>query len=36
MIKHNAANERTKRRYFVYLKEATYHSEATVDRHRAG
>src|SRR5437870_2107617 len=31
MTKHNAANERIKRRYFAYLKEAKRHSEATVD-----
>jgi site-specific recombinase XerD len=28
---HNANNERTKRRYFAYLKEAKRHSEPTVD-----
>ncbi|MBM4260642.1 MAG: site-specific integrase [Deltaproteobacteria bacterium] len=31
MAQHNASNERIKRRYFVYLKEAKRHSEATVD-----
>ncbi len=31
MQKHNAANERIKRRYFIYLKEAKRQSEATVD-----
>ena len=31
MIKHNAENERIKRRYFAYLKEAKRHSETTVD-----
>jgi integrase len=31
MAKHNANNERTKRRYFSYLKEAKRHSEGTVD-----
>jgi len=31
MIKHNASNERVKRRYFAYLKEAKRHSEPTVD-----
>jgi site-specific recombinase XerD len=31
MTKHSAANERTKRRYFAYLKEAKRHTEATVD-----
>jgi integrase len=31
MTSYNAANERTKRRYFDYLKEAKGHSEATVD-----
>jgi len=31
MIKHNANNERIKRRYFFYLKEAKRHSEPTVD-----
>ena len=31
MPKHNADNERIKRRYFAYLKEAKRHSEATVD-----
>ncbi len=31
MTKHNASNERIKRRYFSYLKEAKRHSEATVD-----
>ena len=28
---HNAENERIKRRYFAYLKEAKRHSEPTVD-----
>ncbi|MGB5010033.1 MAG: hypothetical protein WBO88_07045, partial [Candidatus Dechloromonas phosphoritropha] len=31
MTKHNANNERIKRRYFAYLKEAKGHSEPTVD-----
>ncbi len=31
MTMHNANNERTKRRYFAYLKEAKRHSEPTVD-----
>jgi integrase len=31
MTTHNAANERIKRRYFAYLKEAKRHSEPTVD-----
>lgn len=31
MTTHNAGNERIKRRYFTYLKEAKRHSEATVD-----
>ncbi|MBK9027681.1 MAG: site-specific integrase [Propionivibrio sp.] len=31
MTKHNANNERIKRRYFAYLKEAMRHSEPTVD-----
>ena len=31
MTTHNAYNERTKRRYFAYLKEAKRHSEPTVD-----
>ncbi len=31
MTKHNANNERIKRRYFAYLKEAKRHSEPTVD-----
>jgi integrase len=31
MTTHNANNERIKRRYFVYLKEAKRHSEQTVD-----
>jgi integrase len=31
MTKHNPENERIKRRYFAYLKEAKQHSEATVD-----
>lgn len=31
MTAHNANNERTKRRYFAYLKEAKRHSEPTVD-----
>ena len=30
MTKHNASNERIKRKYFAYLKEAKRHSE-TVD-----
>jgi integrase len=31
MKKHNPANERIKRRYFAFLKEAKRHSEPTVD-----
>ncbi len=31
MTAHNANNERIKRRYFAYLKEAMRHSEPTVD-----
>ena len=31
MTSHNAANERIKRRYFAYLKEAMRYSEASVD-----
>ncbi|CAN5475081.1 hypothetical protein BH11PSE7_BH11PSE7_00120 [soil metagenome] len=31
MTKHNPANERIKRQYFTYLKEAKRYSEATVD-----
>src|ERR1017187_4019280 len=31
MMKHNPENERIKREYFVYLKEAKRHSEPTVD-----
>ncbi|MEJ2031666.1 MAG: site-specific integrase, partial [Deltaproteobacteria bacterium] len=31
MKKHNPANERIKRKYFSFLKEAKRHSEATVD-----
>ena len=31
MTKHNAENERIKRRYFTYLKEAKRYSEPTVD-----
>ena len=31
MTAHNADNERIKRRYFAYLKEAKGHSEPTVD-----
>jgi hypothetical protein len=31
MTQHNASNERIKRQYFSYLKEAKRHSEATVD-----
>jgi len=31
MITHNAENERIKRRYFAYLKEAKRYSEASVD-----
>jgi integrase len=31
MTKHNPENERIKRRYFVYLKDARKHSEPTVD-----
>jgi len=32
MAEHNADNERIKRRYFVYLREAMRQSEATVDQ----
>ena len=31
MTKHNSNNERIKRRYFSYLKEANRYSETTVD-----
>lgn len=31
MTKHNANNERMKRKYFTYLKEAKRYSEATLD-----
>jgi len=31
MAKHNPNNERIKRQYFTYLKEAKRHSEATID-----
>ena len=31
MTTHNANNERIKRQYFAYLKEAKRHSEPTVD-----
>ena len=31
MTTHNANNERIKRQYFTYLKEAKRHSEPTVD-----
>jgi integrase len=31
MTKHNAENERIKRKYFAYLKDAKQHSEPTVD-----
>lgn len=31
MAKHNPANERIKREYFIYLKHAKRHSESTVD-----
>ena len=31
MIKHNPNNERVKRKYFIFLKEAKRHNEATVD-----
>ncbi len=31
MTKHNPENERIKRKYFAYLKEAKRHSESTVD-----
>lgn len=31
MTKHNAENERIKRKYFAYLREAKRHSEPTVD-----
>jgi molybdopterin converting factor small subunit len=35
MTKYNAKNERIKRQYFAYLKEATGKSDATIDRVRA-
>lgn len=31
MAEHNANNERIKRQYFIYLREAKRHNEATVD-----
>ena len=31
MTKHNPENERIKRKYFAYLKEAKRHSEPTID-----
>ncbi|MEA2082837.1 MAG: hypothetical protein U9O82_01065 [Thermodesulfobacteriota bacterium] len=31
MKKHNPANERKKRKYFAFLKEAKRHSEPTID-----
>ena len=31
MKKHNSINERIKRKYFIYLKEAKRHNESTVD-----
>ena len=31
MTEHNAKNERIKRQYFAFLKEAKRHSEPTVD-----
>ena len=31
MTKHSPENERIKRQYFAYLKEAKRHSESTVD-----
>jgi len=31
MRKHNPANERIKREYFIYLREARRQSEASVD-----
>lgn len=31
MTKHNANNERIKRKYFAYVKEAQRHSEQTID-----
>ena len=31
MTKHNPSNERIKRQYFTFLKEAKRHSETTVD-----
>lgn len=31
MKKHNPANERIKRKYFAFLKEAKQHSEPTID-----
>jgi hypothetical protein len=31
MKKHNPTNERIKRKYFAFLKEAKRHSEPTVD-----
>jgi len=32
MQKHNAANERIKRKYYIWLKEARGHSEITIDQ----
>lgn len=32
MNKHNAANERIKRQYFAFLKEAKRYSETTIDQ----
>ena len=31
MTKHNAGNERIKRKYFAYVKEAKRYSESSVD-----
>jgi hypothetical protein len=31
MTNHNSDNERIKRKYFAYLKEAKRHSEPTLD-----
>jgi hypothetical protein len=36
MSKNSAHNERIKREYFAYLKEAKRHSEPTVDAAREG
>ncbi|MCP3660447.1 MAG: site-specific integrase, partial [Bacteroidetes bacterium] len=34
MIKYNAENERIKRKYFIYLKEAFKKSQSTIDNIR--